>query len=436
MKYKFYVEYLGFLREISVLHKPLEFSWTKYNEKVSYNFVKSLDTELIFVDDPDNKDTNNKIWQSYNYLKSLLDATTSKVNIEIYLYDDFFWRGSISLFSSEQNAWDLNKKVFRTKANTIDSINEIDKKGDIEVNIQEITQKFVVTDSDLTEYDNGMTLRSVFSYIFEKLDIQLDVATTILPIISVLDIDDIFVYDKSDMKRPGATQNATITNIKLNNLIQTVCDLFNVKFEIIDGVFSFKHITEREFTAIDINKKIKGKYNNSFSYVSIPDIETLKCEEANTDGFTEYNIDYGLENGKRENYKLNDICVDLDFVIENRDNLIADPEAKDNISDTGLFLAAVNGLNIEDLNGKKNGALSYDNIFPKLWSIDRFLPRYSINNGDPVYRQTVRKIKVMEFTLDYFTGFDPVFLQNTRYGSGEVESAKLSNNKLKITLHL
>jgi len=423
--------------EISVKHTALSFKYEKFNNRLSWNFKKTLNTELVFVDDPRLENTSKKINKSFSFVKQLLGSFVQRIRIQIYRKNvpGVFWDGYINLINSDSNAWDFDKNVFRGKGTQSLPNFSIEELGDKEVNVQLNSGKITCTDSDGTSYDNGQGLKNAFDFLFSESDISLGSLTDILPIIPTLNLDNVVIWDKSDAKRPTAANNATTTTITLNTLIDNICNLFNVKYTVIVNGFQFRHYTENFRNTIDISDFVLGNYNDSFSFVEVPKIENLKTEEAKNSPFLEQQIEYEIEGGSKEEYKVSNVCVDLGFIIQNRDRLASDPDAKDDIADNGLFIAGVDGSNIiQDAGGLKNGNLAYDNIFPLLWARDRYLNRYKINGAEQGAATIDRKIKRRSLDVVFFEGFNPENLFTTKYGMGEIETAELKGNKLTLNL--
>ena len=435
--YRFYTYKGGQHIEIFVKHTPLAFKFEKFDNRLCWDFKRTLTTELVFIDDPKKADTPDKINKSYSYLRGLLSSYVQRVRIQIYRDGIYgaFWDGWITLPASDENAWDTDKRVFRAKGfqNSINS--KIEKLGDKEINIQGLPGLVTCTDSDTTVYDNGRTLRDTLDYLLQQSDVQIAVASDVLPILGTIGVDDLIVYDKSDVKRPEVSNNATITKVTLKRLIDNICNLFNVKYTTEGNIFTFKHYTEIFRNEFDLAEKVLGFYNNSFSYLEIPGTENLKSEESKTEEFQELQIEYEIEGGSKEEYNLSNLCVDLNFIIGNRNRLAADPDAKDEISDSGLFFAAIDGSNvILEQTGVKNYQFSYTFLFPILWEADRYLNRFKLNGGEATFVGIDRRVRRQKLDMDFFNEFRELNLFKVDIEKAEIETAELKGNKLSLNL--
>lgn len=251
----------------------------------------------------------------------------------------------------------------------------------------------------------------------------------------------VLIYQKSDIVRATASNDATILEMTLADFFENL-KVLNLLWSVEDDAGTVKlrieHYTYYQFAnGLDLTtgtaKYIQGL--DSFKAdIEIPAFEALAYQESFRPKFLTQRIDYpaACATTSGNEIKANLLCCDFGGLVENPDAGLE-----------GFFLMAVvsdggAGYLINSLGGEPNGAFSWENVIPALWADGRYhadatatVAGYTVNS--------IRKFRaqspiVIRFCCD--DDFNPSELVQTQLGWGEVADAELDTQTATLTLNL
>lgn len=313
--------------------------------------------------------------------------------------------------------------------------------------------------------DNGMSLGEVLPYFINKF-CQLTFKSDFFQInpvnISNINyvtglatlVDDILIFQKSDVKRPNSSDNARNAKFTLGKLIEGLCKMFNLQYRINNGVFELEHVSffSRELgldlTIPKYSQYIKAKRKYTFKTGLISKYEELKFQEANGADFVGVPIEYAgtcvnLDEGEqRKTITAEEITTDVAFCISNFD---AD---NNSVSDDGIVLIAcyVDGTKhimrqekpIIDTVAQPNNTLAVAQLEDKYWKHERLLKEAIMNNNVVAFSSAIPIKKGVKISIPVCCD-ETVSLGNffrTELGDGIVESASMNMIQNMLDLEL
>lgn len=259
-----------------------------------------------------------------------------------------------------------------------------------------------------------------------------------------------FVFQKSDVKRPGDSNPATIGFLTLRDLLGWLRKMFNVYWRVDGTDFRLEHI----------------------SYFEGVNGEDLTSTQPNT---TSNRNDFTFDNDKlvpRESFSWMDPTTDSDFhgldiiypnscadpdlepEITNLDQVFTDlsriDALPDSVSDEGFFFMATDldggtyYINREtgELSGdiKANAHLSWANLHDNYLTWGRLQPSGTLNNVSQTfnsYRPSKRQQSIpMQISVDDFFALDLTEKLNTGIGWGEIEKGTFSAAQCRYNVEL
>lgn len=265
-------------------------------------------------------------------------------------------------------------------------------------------------------------------------------------------IQDIIVYQKSDIKLPNAANPATIGNLTLKDLLTWLNQMFAVEWQIQDSgaTLRIEHISYFTGTNGDDLTSLHPVYvknKNAFSYqvANLVPREKFEWMDETTDSdFKGLDIIYpaGCADAGREAS-----VIRVDGVFTDLGTVNSSPG---NVQDTGLFFLATDEISgsyyinreAGEISGeiKPNAHLSWANLQENYLSWNRLFPSGNMNNQDITFNDYIRAKKQESlffpisvtnfFTLDYS---DKI---NTEIGWGEISSATYSAKSCLLTVEL
>lgn len=463
MKWKFEIEGNSATREVfPKLNSDFAIKWNKQDDR-KYDFTKEIE-DITFTGD------------DFNYLYTL------EKNGECYF---FYFRIYLVCGSEQENhlmyegtfntisvKWDLDRCVQTIKVKSIDPYTCIEDNDD-EINVLDAgLQTYTINYSysqDFDTIDNGMKLQNVLQYLLDQacpesnLTIVSDFfqwnAENITNINYVTGVfnkyRNLILFQKSDIKRPNASNNATKAETSFKKLLEDVLNIFNCGYKIIGNAFRIEHISWFE-TDLGLNlvqeknlKLLRGTRKYGFNTTKIPKRETFSFMDARYIDFVGKDIVYNnnctinSELNKIE-IKVNNISTDIRHVIEQ--GYIEDTD----VSDSGFVLVAcstqfniyeepgiLTGLSF----GRPNNILSWAHLHRDLWKYGRVFSVGAMNNNDTTeFFSSIPKIKQDNF--DCFLNcseikyFDPLDKIKGMIGWGFVNTAQLKLAQCAIELDL
>lgn len=291
----------------------------------------------------------------------------------------------------------------------------------------------------------GLTMKSNF------FQINPDEATSINYVTNKKSIvDEIFVFQKSDVKRPNNSGNAWKLEISIDNVLENLMKLFNVKWRIVGNEFRIEHITYfNQDVGFDVTSPILQKYfvgNRQFTYQQekIPKKEIFRFKEASSDDWNVEVIYSGCvsNDSKNENQiAVDNITTDVLFALSN-------PSSDNkNVTDEGIFLISTRKVGSDFIinsmiqNGFRslNNVFGFRNLFNEFHKFERPLKNGKVDGVQTDFVSSIRTKKGKTFAIPYLIcseDFNPDKLVKTALGNGVVDSAKLRLKDSMIELEL
>jgi len=267
----------------------------------------------------------------------------------------------------------------------------------------------------------------------------------------------LILFQKSDIKRHNAQNNATKAEVSLEDLLKLLDLLFQVKFEIDGNYLRLEHIsyfsrsTGLDLTHHKYKQWMSGKYRYSYDRDKMPRIETFKLRQARGVDFIGLPIEYESpcvnqdeKNNKAEyasDLFITDVssCLNEGNSTENLDGIvvIATEQVTTPQNTTALAIiteAALIGGSIPEL----NNSLAWAQLHRDYFQHNRVL-YYGKLNGQLTQFLSVRrskkgvKVKIPLCCEDTFSERDLVI---TKIGIGEVDQARYDVNEQTLELDL
>lgn len=250
--------------------------------------------------------------------------------------------------------------------------------------------------------------------------------------------DNIVIFQKSDVKRPTATGNASKLEISLETMLDVLRKMFNVKWRIEGNVFRIEHVSKYsknigiDVTSNQLKKYFMGYRQYSYESSQIPQKETWKFKEQKSADWT-MEITYSgcVSNGKKNEVSnlIDDAMTDIVFAMQN-------PEADSKfVEDAGFVLISTKKvgseyfINTENLGGGRtlNNVLSWKALIRDFHYYERPMKVGKVNGVTTEFITTIPTKKGVRFAIPYnfceFT-FNPDNYVKTLLGNGVVDSAK------------
>jgi hypothetical protein len=226
-------------------------------------------------------------------------------------------------------------------------------------------------------FDNGMMLKDVLNVfslgfcgkptrsVFFNIDPD-GLFSVVYPQLPLKKTWNVFVYQKSDIKRPNAYSNATNGTTTFKKFINALCKTYNLQFVVTDTEFRIEHVsyfvrnqgidtTHSQFSKF-------GKQQRSYSYLKdkMPENEIFEMMEQGYPDFVGMPITYKgacKTTGKTDKILTEVFSTDMSFVM---DGGIKDEDGQDNgkISDNGFMLIATEKVGDDYIIMREQGVLS------------------------------------------------------------------------------
>jgi len=255
-------------------------------------------------------------------------------------------------------------------------------------------------------------------------------------------VRNLVLFQKSDIKRPFDTGNASIAQISFSKLLEDICNIFQLEWEITEeDKFKIEHVSyKNRILALDTTvgeNAVLNLGNRTYTYDNddIPKRELFSWMDDTSYGdFKAAPIIYtnscaGNGDNKENVYAIKNITTDVMYCLSN--------SASDSklVSDDGFVLVACNDdfaiLKEDTLRGgnKVNNTVAWSQLHRDYWRYNRPLLNFQMNNSDTL-AITVRPMKLQEnvrFRLCCASDFDTDNLIKTALGdNGILKSASLN----------
>lgn len=265
-------------------------------------------------------------------------------------------------------------------------------------------------------------------------------------------VDNLILFQKSDIKRPNGSGNASISNISLEKLVKDICNLFQLKWDIDeDGDFIIEHVS---FFQKGVGLNLVGRFDErlragkrkySYDIDNMPRKEVFQVldDKYQNGDFKGVPIVYSnscVGKGEKEDkdWIVESILTDVTFVLNN-------PSSDSQIvSDDGFVLIACDAnYNIISeapiLGGNTlNNSLSWARLHVDYWRHERIFNRFSMNNvqTDALSVIPTKKGVKLDVTLCCGEVFDPENKVMSELGEGIVSEASFDLHKENLSLTL
>ena len=265
--------------------------------------------------------------------------------------------------------------------------------------------------------------------------------------------NNLFLVQKSDVKRPNALNNAIKGELNPLELIEALCNIFNLGYNISNGVLRIEHISFFESLGVDLTKNkrheflLKGTKKYRYDSNKLPKYEKFKMMEAGSVDFIGKDIIYNnscVNNDEENKSEINVdfITTDVMYCLENQDS------NNDNVSDDGFVLIAC------DFNNKivyepgillgagtpLNNTLSWAHLHRDLWMHGRVLKEGMMNGVLTEFTSTIPNIKQDKFSViidcTEIRSFKPLDLMKATLGWGSIQTAELGLMDCSLSIEM
>lgn len=310
--------------------------------------------------------------------------------------------------------------------------------------------------------DNGMNLKDVFTALLQVICPQLTLEsdffqwnpTTISNINYVTDeiskVRNLVLFQKTDVKRPSATNNASSATTNFNDLLKDICNIFQLQYAVTDDG-KFKIESEAYYAdkpiGIDTTSPLylhltRGNRAYSYDQDKIPNKETFKFMDISYGDFASNDIVYsgscaGQGDAKDIAYNVDHITTDVQLCLNN-------PASDSAVSEDGFVLIAcdeANAIMREPLitgGNVLNNTLAWAQLHRDYWRYNRAQKTFMMN-GLLTTAITVKPTKLqIDFKIPFCCEvFDPkLFVKSSLSASGVIKSAKYDMYRETMTLSI
>lgn len=265
-------------------------------------------------------------------------------------------------------------------------------------------------------------------------------------------VKNLILFQKSDVKRPSGSNNASVANTTLEKLLKDVCNIFNLKWDRdIFGNFIIEHVSYFQ-KGVGLNlvgrrdfRLREGMNKYSYDIDNMPRREIFRmADEKYTYGdFRGVPITYSnscVGQGEKEDKEwiVESIMTDVSLVLNNPNS---DSQV---VSDDGFVLMACDENNniLSEANiiggNTLNNTLAWSRLQVDYWRHQRVFNKFMMNNVQTDALSVIPTKKQVKLNIALCCGevFDPEELMNTQMGEGAVAEANfnLYQEMLDVTL--
>jgi hypothetical protein len=264
----------------------------------------------------------------------------------------------------------------------------------------------------------------------------------------------ICVAQKYDVIAINPTEQATLGEISLNDLLNDFCELFNANWHISGNELIFENVkyyinafnyTPNTFSSVDVSAESRNKFKNKYQYVKDTNYhrEVFTFNEARQIDFKGADIKYdSFFNSEKEivkNRNVNNFTTELEY-IKNFPNEIAKSGFVlavvefDTVNNTAKVVNYQGGITGELIT---NGLLCWATLHEKFFSNYRMSLNGYLNNL-PVVFDSIRPNKTQENIIidNCQMDFNSLNRVKTELGYGEIEDYTEDINTSEITMTL
>ena len=362
----------------------------------------------------------------------------------------------------EDNCGTTGKKKFARGVTTFDCVYSQQPEDDNGSYQYTMDCKVLGYDGGTTEIDNGVHFTDVVTELVKKSCPNLTIKSDFFQInpdnTSSINYvtgkksttKDIIIFQKSDVKRPTASGNASKLEITLEDMLEILLKMFNVKWRIEGNIFRLEHVSYyskavgTNVMSNELKKYFEGKRIYSYQSEKIPQKEIFKFKEQQG---SEWNMEI-VYSGCVTNTKKNEVTnlideamTDITFALQNPD--------KDSkfVEDTGFCLISSKKIgsdyyiNSENINGsyRLNNVFSWSALIRDYHYYERPMKVGKVNGVTTNFITSIPTKKGDKFAIPLNvcqTDFNPDDFVLTALGQGIVSSAKYRFNDSFLELDL
>ena len=290
----------------------------------------------------------------------------------------------------------------------------------------------------------------------------------------------IVIWQKSDVKRASATNNASIFLISPKTLIESLCNMFNCRWGVEGDNLVIEHVSYfRRQGLMDLSNKRELKGINSYSYISdtfpgkevftfmdkspevyaqsdfngVPIVYNNNCDGAGADDVNypaekvstdvAYLIKVGndeIRNADGNNEPASSQVSDNGFVVG---SVLYSPDGFSAVTDSGpvtLYYSFITKSRILDEYDRVNNPFGWAHLHNDFWKYDRYLSQGLMNNKQTQFITTKPNRQSPDLSFIYCDpkiDFDPSISFMTVTGVGDADSATvaLATGLMKLKLN-
>lgn len=254
-----------------------------------------------------------------------------------------YWTGH---FSTTDGSFDLDKCTFTVTPLPYDDYFELDVYGDEERNILDAGLSEVTVKTYEEDYTHNYFITDVIEYLLQAIVPGATLTSWFLQnaVNPVLGGTNQYQYltiaQKSDIKRPDASNPATIGMLSFNQIMDFL-RMYNLYWTFDGSELRIEHYDFWEGKAgLDLRTQQLSQRANKYSYLKddMPKYEKFAFMEAGDGAYVEHTISYDspcVNNTLTEEYR-SDVTTDLSYIVA----CMADPDLVGNISDDGWVILA------------------------------------------------------------------------------------------------
>lgn len=317
-------------------------------------------------------------------------------------------------------------------------------------NVSETIYSIAGNDGYINEIDNGMKLQEVFQAFISELcsgkTVKSDffqwdadnITDTNYVTGESSKVKNLILFQKSDVKRPLVSSNATIAEISFDDLLKNICTLFNLQWDIDSNYFRIEHIsywnrnpglnlTESKYAQyVAFKRKYSYATDKMFKY------EQFKCMEAQGIDFIGRDISYDSAcvvnaGADAKKYEADKITTDVGLCLSSPDSDSAI------VSDSGFVLVACDEDNVVITEApiltpyyQVNNSLAWAQLHRDYYKHGRMLLEGNMNGEITTFLSSIKTKKQQSLSIPLCCDetFDPFKLIKTAIGDeGDVLQA-------------
>lgn len=271
---------------------------------------------------------------------------------------------------------------------------------------------------------------------------------------AIANLNNMVVFQKSDVKRPGVSENATVANIKFEELFEWLATMFKVYPAIEGSTLRLEHVSyyESKPVGIDLTASLYARWiadKNKYTYKTdkLPRFEFFQwMDDANTSAkMRTGGLTYGQacsSEGEEVTNVAARVNTDLEGIISNPENFVDDGFVFIN----AFLLSGAYYAIEETIQGTAqialNGHLSFRNLIPYYHRWYAYQTEVSGLGIIALTIESTRPVKEGEpisingWCCSDFINFDPNSTATTEIGDGEITSIEFSVKNGRATFNL